>query len=289
MMKLPLSSSLRNLAVFLMSALLLSTAGVSLVRWVDIHYAGEALKDSWGRWRFHEDWGKVAPLHAGQDYRWVSNPLLVAHALGGAGSVEENTLASMDKSLALGLKVLEIDVWLDQDGQLRCHHGPGNPGPLKAGDCTWQKAFAKASAADAWLILDLKTDFQTTAQALLHGLPHANAARNIIFQLYKPEHVALFAQWQKQYPLPGPLITAYAAKRSLQHIADNVQRIGVEVLTLPLYRRAALKRDGSRLNLLVHPVGNCADVQSSAPASGYYVTAATARLIRQECSAQGRD
>jgi hypothetical protein len=121
-------SFLRKIAIFLISTLLLSTVGVSIVRWADTHYAGEALKDGWGRWRFYEDWGNVPALRARQDYSWVSPGMLAAHALGGAGSVEENTLSSMDKSLALGLKVLEIDVWLDRDGQLRCHHGPESPG-----------------------------------------------------------------------------------------------------------------------------------------------------------------
>jgi hypothetical protein len=165
----------------------------------------------------------------------------------------------------------------------------GKPGALKPGDCTWQKAFEKASTANVWLVLDLKTDFQATAQALLHSLPEANAAGKIIFQLYKPEQVTMFAQWQKQYPLPGPLITAYMAKRSMRHIAENAQRIGVEVLTLPLYRRAALKSDASRLDILVHPIHDCAEVRSGAPATGYYVSAATVRLIRQECSEQLRD
>lgn len=286
MTKRSMRPSWRMLAILSGALLLLSTVGVSLVRWTDIHYAGEALKDVWGRWRFHEDWGQAPPLRAQQDYRWIAPGMLVAHALGGAGGNEQNTLPVMDKSLALGLKVLEIDVWLDQQGQLRCHHGPEHPAPLKAGDCTWDKALQKADAADVWLVLDLKTDFRATAQALLERLPNAQAADHIIFQLYKPDHVALFAKWQTQYPLPGPIITSYIAKRSLQHVARNARRIGVQALTLPLHRRAALKNDTTGLRILVHPIHDCFEVRQGAPATGYYVNVDAARLIRQECKDQ---
>jgi len=286
MTKRSIRPSLRTLGILFGALLLLSTAGVSLVRWADIHYAGETLKDAWGRWRFHEEWGSAPVLRAQQDYRWVAPGMLVAHALGGSGSDEQNTLSTMDKSLALGLKVLEIDVWLDQQGQLRCHHGPEHPAALKTGECTWDKALQKANAADAWLVLDLKTDFRKTAQALLDRLPNTQAADHIIFQLYKPDHISLFAEWQKQYPLPGPIITSYIAKRSMQHVAQNAQRVGVQVLTLPLYRRAALKNDATGLHILVHPIHDCTELRLAAPAAGYYVTADGARLIRQECKEQ---
>lgn len=54
---------------------------------------------------------------------------------------------------------------------------------MRAGDCTWAKALDKAVAANAWLVLDIKTEFNGTARAALHATSSREWAGRMIFQL----------------------------------------------------------------------------------------------------------
>jgi hypothetical protein len=185
----------------------------------------------------------------------------IAHALGASGLPQANRLQAFQASLADGFRHFEVDIWLDDQRHLRCHHGnseAGSPPLLTAGDCTLETLLPLLVAAQGWLVLDIKTDFEATGRRIVDLLRGQLAARQVVFQLYRPAHLALFADWAAELPLPAPIVTVYAAHRGVQHIADHLRALNVQVLTLPLDKTGALLTKPAGVALLVHPVHDCA-------------------------------
>lgn len=263
--------------------------GIALLRWVDRNLLGELLKDGWGHVVYNEDWQSAVELSAHLDYSWLqeaSRPILVAHALGDASGRGQNTLMALHRSIQQGIRLLEVDVWLDKRGILRCHHGPEAPVPFKDGECTLPATLHAAFENGAWLILDIKTDFRTTGDEIVRQLSVDPAAVRLVFQLYRPDDVKAFAAWSSQLPLPGPIVTAYVARRSVQHLAYHAAHIGVHALTIPLDRAPALRALPPGLALLVHPVHDCEAARRAMklPAAGMYVRSDVASRTRRGCS-----
>lgn len=236
-------------------------AHVGIARWLveslDRRWLHESIKDLTGRVVWREDWSSVGPIEVSLDYGWLppgGRPVLIAHALGGAGSARSNSIDVARQSLDLGFRLLEVDVFLDEAGRLRCHHGPSNPPPLEATSCTLPRLLALTAPRGAYVILDIKTDFDVTSKAILSGLDEP-ALRTLVFQLYRPEHIAMYRQWRQRHLLPGPIVTAYLAHRALDHVADAVDRAGLRAMTVPLARWPALRPHRTRV--LVHPVDDC--------------------------------
>jgi hypothetical protein len=211
--------------------------------------------------------------------------VLIAHALGDAGQVRQNTIAALERSASSGLRLLELDVWLDADGALRCHHGPDAPPPLQPGECTPLLAAQAALARQAWLVLDIKTDFAATTQAIGREFKGRPEAARLIFQLYRPGDIAHYAEWAAALNLPGPIITAYRARRSLGHIAGQAARLGVRAFTFPLYRGDALGPAPAGVSRLVHPVHDCPELAEARrlAADGFYLTTDLLPRVRAEC------
>lgn len=269
-------------------ALLMTTPAL---RWLDIHVFGENLKDAWGRWRYAEDWSGPAPLPRGLDYRWLQasdRPILIAHALGSAGQEDQNSLGAQQRALRAGFKLLEIDVWLDEAGRLRCHHGPIPPVAPTPGECSLAAAAHAAAAADAWLVLDIKTDFQPTGEAIFQQFRTDPSASRLIFQLYRPADIGPFAAWAPVLKLPGPIVTAYRARRSLRHIAGQLDRLGIQAFTFPIYRGDALPHAAGPPGTarLVHPVHDCAELGDARrlAADGVYVLTAMLPRLKEGCA-----
>ncbi|XHS80299.1 hypothetical protein ACFJGW_10065 [Burkholderiaceae bacterium UC74_6] len=276
-----------------LAIVVLASVSEPALRWMDIHWWSETLKDTWGRVRYGEDWGALQPLPSGLDYRWLDGspkPILIAHALGESEQTSQNTIAALDRAVASGLKLLEIDVWLDTDGRLRCHHGPSKPLPWVPGECTLADALHAAAQHQAWLILDIKTDFPTAGAAIVQEFANDPAATQLIFQLYRPADVVLFSTWAKQLPLPGPIVTAYRARRSLEHIAGEAPRLGIHAFTMPLYRLAALNGAHPPMALLVHPVHDCDAVREAERfgMDGYYLSTQLLLELRSDCGLAAR-
>jgi len=276
-------------AAVLLGALTTSTLKFSPLRWLDQWLLKEQLKDAWGYWLYQEDWDAQAPLPASLDYTWLESadrPILIAHALGEATLSGQNTLAAMQRSLARGLRLLEIDVWLDDAGYLRCHHGPALPPAITPGDCTLGAALALAATANAWLVLDIKSDFAATGESIVAHSSRTGDASRLVFQLYRPADLPLFSAWSRRLPLPGPIVTAYLSRRSLAYVARQASRIGARALTVPLYRIGALGPVSTGLVVLTHPVHDCTEAAKALRlhAGGLYAHNTLVSDGRLECS-----
>ena len=260
------------------------------LRWIDIHVFSETFKDHWGSLYHSEDWSDLAPLPLNLDYSWLQNasrPILIAHALGEAGRFDQNSLAAQQRALSAGLRYLEVDIWLDDADRLRCHHGPELPAAPVTGECNLKSAAHAAASWDAWLVIDIKTDFKRTGEAIVQQLRNDPSASRLIFQLYSPADVNRFSVWASVLNLPGPIVTVYKARRSLQHIANQLNRLGVKAVTYPLYRGAALSDtqvlDG--LARFVHPVHDCIALEDAKrqKVDGYYLLTLMAPRVHGDC------
>lgn len=220
----------------------------------------EAFKDAAGRLIAHEDWSRAAPFGRPQDYRWLAQrtPLIpIAHALGETTG-DANSLAALRRSVAAGFAFFEVDLWLEGD-QVRCFHGPQAPPPMTTGGCTFD-ALMESLPRDAWLVLDIKTDFLATGARIVESLRASGRADHVIFQLYFPEQTAIFDRWQATLPLAGPIVTIYNARRSAATIADQSVRVGARAFTLPVSRLPALGHRPDVLAVFVHPIDDCASL-----------------------------
>lgn len=228
---------------------------------IDQRLFHEALKDALGSLVAQEDWSTAAPLAPSQDYAWLadqSRMIPIAHGLGEI-SGQLNSLSALRRSVAAGFDFFEVDLWLDNDG-LHCFHGPGRPPSIQENDCTLDTLLV-ALPAHAWLVLDVKTDFEATGNKVVEALRVHGQASHVIFQLYKPEHFDIFRRWQATLPLPGPIVTAYLSRRSANTVASGAVRAGVRAFTLPLDRLDGFSRRPAGLAVLVHPVDDCPSLE----------------------------
>lgn len=277
-----------GVAIALGLAALATSPGRAAVHWLDAQLLAETLKDTWGRWWHREDWQAAPELPRGLDASWLreaGRPVLIAHALGEAGQPGQNTLAAMRRSQDRGLRLMEVDVWRDDLGELRCHHGPARPAPLQPGECTLPLLARAAAETGTWLVLDLKTEFKSTGEAILHALADPAVTARLVFQLYQPADAGTFAAWASRHRLAAPIVTAYQAHRSVRHVAHHAARIGAAALAVPMQRATALGAVPPSLTLMVHPVKDCDAVRRAAglSAQGLYVMSALVPQIRSGC------
>ena len=137
--------------------------------------------------------------------------------------------------------------------------------------CTLDALLPRVVAADDWLVLDIKTPFVPTANVVSDVLRREGHADRLIFQLYRPEDVRWFETAVKEFELPRPIITAYAAKRSVNHLASQVSRLRAAAFTVAINKLPALRVDPG-LPLLVHPIHDCKDWREASiyPVRGIY-------------------
>jgi hypothetical protein len=256
-------------------------------RWVDINFFGEKIKDATGRYLFHEDWSSISLVHHNLDYSWITDdlkPILIAHALGASGTSSQNKLTEMNKSIKNGLRLMEVDIWLDDSGQIRCHHGPESPSPFKKGDCTFEEVLSISAKNQIWMVLDIKTDFQKTGEEIVKRTQIQDAA-HVIFQLYKPEHVEMFSRWHSEKPFAGPIVTLYLARRSINYVQKKMHGTAFKALTIPSHRLAAINFKSDNIKIFTHPVHNCNNFRNlkKYKLDGFYVINRTSKEIEAGC------
>lgn len=240
-------------------AVLLSSVP-QVIALVDRELFSERLRDIRAELFHSETWNQIPQLAPDLDYSWLQGPypLRIGHALGAADSRDANELSALPAARAAKLKVLEVDIWLADDQTLRCFHGPGDPGPLLATTCTLERLIEATEPWQPWIVLDIKTDFSATSNAVAQYLKrHQEVSRRVIFQLYRPENVSTFKGLSSQFPLPGPIVTAYMSYSSLNTVARSAARAGVRVVTVPFYRSAALTSLPPGMRAMIHPVRSC--------------------------------
>lgn len=254
-------------------------AGRAALHRLDSAWLGERVMDTMARVRGGEDWSRAEPLRPGQDYGWLDEagaPVRIGHALGESGTPTANTLAALRRAQAAGLRLVEVDL-VAEGGELRCQHDPGPQGNLVKDGCTFDTLLA-ALPDDGRVVLDIKTDFAAVGQRIVDRVRGRPEARRVIFQLYRPEDFVLFSRWQREADLPGPILTTYLAHRRIDHVAAQLPRLGVRVLTVSLDRLPALGTVPDDVAVLVHPVHDCVAQARAAPrARGFYNTLSVLR------------
>jgi hypothetical protein len=229
------------------------------LRWLDTHFFSERLKDLYASWVTSETWAdidrvRLRPL----DYGWLGvagPPIRIAHALGASGTPRANTVAALDESLRQGYVFLEVDLWMDRQGVVYCHHGPGEP-DNEVNNCTLDM-LASRKLTNIYWILDIKTDFAATGSKALAAFASHGGTEHVIVQLYRPEDVVVFERWQQSYRLPGPIVTMYETHRSVEHVARHAAHAGIQAVAVPLERADALGSRAYGLRRLLHPVHDC--------------------------------
>ena len=239
-----------------------ATMGLPMLRWLDVAFFHERVRDGWGRLASNEEWSALAPLPAGLDWAWFDSagqPVRIAHALGDPQQASNNTLEAYERSRARGFRLFEVDIALDDAGRERCFHGPGTPPPFEPRTgCTFARLLELAIRDHTWLVIDTKDAFEPMAEAVLARAIQMHAAHRVVFQLYSPSDV----DWYRRRALPAgaaaPIVTAYRSRRSANHIGAQLPRLHLRVLTVPAGKLGALAEIDGSVALLTHPLHSCA-------------------------------
>jgi hypothetical protein len=181
---------------------------IAIIRKTDVNYFHENIKETINLLWWHENWQNITPLRIDADSQWMNRTskgsLRIAHALGASGTSDANTLKAAEKALNAGFSHFEVDVWLDQYAQLRCHNGPVPPALLQPSDCTIDKLSMLLNQSHQWLILDIKTNLKEIGLKIIQVPKESKSLDKLIFQLYKPDDLVYFAQWDNEFRLPAP-------------------------------------------------------------------------------------
>ena len=203
----------------------------------------------------------------------------IAHALG--NYKYPNTLKGARESVAAGVRLLEVDLYKDSQGILRCHHGPEKPNTYKTGDCSLIKLL-KALPENTFLILDIKTEFVESAELIVKALKDkalTHLSKKLIFQLYKPSDVEWFYSMASKSPeliKNKPIVTLYRTyatapfvsrllPSSVGAIAYPIDKINVH---LKSFEYNVL---GLRYKTFVHPIRSCSQYKLTLTTSAYGV------------------
>ena len=166
-------------------------------------------------------------------------------------------MAAFQDSRRKGFFFFEVDLWLDENDVIRCHHGPDKPKPLEEGGCTFERLMNILGDGE-YVILDIKTDFLITSAAILRHLEDNPRSKQMIFQLYLPEHVREFSRWVEKYQLAGPMAISYRSSRSLNHINNGIAVAGLKAFSFSIEQIPTLARDRKgEVGRFVYPVLNC--------------------------------
>jgi glycerophosphoryl diester phosphodiesterase len=243
-----------------------------VIRKLDLEFFHEQLKDAVGRLTSNEDWNKVVPLRSNTDTRWLAQAkssgslIYIAHALGGSGTATGNTLPAFEAARAKGYRLFEVDISLDEQGRLRCHHGPElAPSFDEKSSCTFERLLPMVDQVDGWVVVDIKTDFYKTAEKILQAAQERRMTQRLIFQLYHSDQLAWFEKMAAMTRLPTPIVTVYDSKRSANHIIQYARAIGIQALTIPTEKLDSLGYIDPAITLLTHPIHSCADWEAIRP------------------------
>lgn len=243
--------------------LLNRNSGVRMLCPVDRYFLNETLKEAVALSKNDEDWSALCAVKGrNYDYRWLlqsSGLIKIAHRLGEYDN--PNTLAAFQNSRAKGFSFFEVDLWLDENDVIRCHHGPEKPTPLKEGSCTFDRLVNFLGDSE-YVLLDIKTDFFKTSAAILIHLENNPYSKQVIFQLNLPGHVEQFSRWVENYQLAGPIVAAYRSSRSLNHVYNGIDKTGIKVFAFSIDRIPAFTGDrNGEIERFIYPVRDCTEMR----------------------------
>jgi len=237
------------------------------IAYIDSEYFNESIREIYSNYYIKEDWVTIPRSSRNLNYSWIkkldSHKIeKIAHGLGGAGSLSENSIRSFEISNRLGFNFFEVDIWLTAYGDLRCHHGPEPPPPPTPEACTLTTILKKLNHENQYIIIDSKTEFFKTANVILKELAiYPDLQTQVIFQLYKPQHVAYFLANPHFRNFPGPILTLYRSTAPAKVILESAQRIGIKAIAIDINRlkNLTLEREKDMI-VFTHPIHDCAEL-----------------------------
>ena len=255
--------------------------GETVVRWIDNAILHGTIKDTIGWVTSDEDWSSIPIQSIDFDRTWINyneRPFRIAHALGGSGTKNSNTFSAFEQSKKSGYTLFEVDISLTSDNKLLCLHDPKSitsADQSKRKTCEFNELLRLVDRTDIWLVLDIKTNFDSTATKILDVARSLNLTNILIYQLYKPSDFSWIQEASKNHRLPFPIVTTYMSKRSSNHILRETSILGLDIVTVPLVKLRSIRNKPTGTILMTHPVHTCEAVfflSGVKEVQGYYTT-----------------
>lgn len=234
---------------------------IFFIIFISLNFFRQEIRDFSSYTIYNENWEILEGVKFSYNYSWIENknrPIYIAHALGYSGEKFENSIFGYKLSKISGFDFFEVDLWLDSNNNLRCHHGPEQPPPISSGQCTFGNLLKLACLDKSFLILDIKTDFLLTTKEIEKFL-HKDCSRFVIFQLYKSNDFFIFDEISKKFELPGPIYTYYMTRRNIDKVINVLSKTGVRAVAFPTSIEFNKSSYYKNISFFVHPVYNCTD------------------------------
>ncbi len=198
------------------------------------------------------------------DYDWQSKLKevgFVAHGLGDYNQINDLNVAY--QSAKKGARFLEVDLFLDDNNILRCHHGPELPKPYKSDDCDFNKLINFINKNHSFLILDIKNKFKNSSDIIYKQVAlqknSDDLAKKIIFQLMKPMDIKTFTKMAStsRFTWSAPILTLHRTHTYFDVVKDRKPDF-INAITISWDRRKEITL-GKELILMTHPMKSCTD------------------------------
>lgn len=186
----------------------------------------------------------------------------VGHALGARFLKDENSLTAYNKAVRVGYRLLEVDVWLARSGVLYCSHDEPAPNVPLESLTTLEQVFNQVEADNVFLIIDFKQDAAYLIPAIATLAKKLSVTDRVIFQIYHANDLLLVtSETSVEHRFGRPIITTYKSPHSSDHLARQVQRLGLAGLIVQRERVPQITKHISHTRIFSHPISNCEDLQ----------------------------
>ena len=210
---------------------------------IDNVYFEEYFKDLNGKYLYKEKWIKINDEKL--DYSWLKKYSFISHGLEVLTSNKKCNikLDAMTISLyELNFTTVNNTLYILND-QVKCDK------------ILLLKILNKSE--NNFIIIDIKDDFKKTSNLIIKYAKKNNFLDKLIFQIYKPNDLIIFFKLKNKYSiLPGPLITSYKSRRSINYLTKISISNKIKVLTIPISKSKNFHKNKD-LFYFTHSIHNC--------------------------------
>ena len=208
---------------------------------IDNKYFNEKIKDFVGKHFYKEIWFNLNSKEL--NYNWINKYSIIVHGL----EVLANENSCEIHTNINNFNLFELNIISEQNNLIVMNNNHR---------CD-KKVILDLINKKNFLIIDIKDDFDKTSDLILNFAKKNNIVDKLIFQLYQPGDLIKFFDKKKQFDtLPGPLITSYKSRRSIDYLTKISLINKIKVLTIPKSKSKYFFKS-SELFYFTHSVYNC--------------------------------
>ena len=211
------------------------------IKKIDNKYFHENIKDFFGNYLYREVWSDFNSEVL--NYKWINDYSLIVHGLEviapiNSCNINNNTY---DYNLFELNFISENNLLYVINNNKKCN----------------KEIVLEIIKDRKFVIVDIKKNFDESFDLILNFAVENNFLDKIIFQLYGPDNLVKFFNVYKKFDnLPGPIITSYKSRRSINYLSEISLLNRIKVITIPISKSEVFSKVDN-LNYFTHSVHSC--------------------------------